>query len=42
VTYELVAGVFEWFGFDRDRVPNARFENGKGIIDDLSLFNQQP
>jgi hypothetical protein len=42
VTYELVARVFEWFGFDRDRVPNARLENGKGKIDDLSLFNQRP
>ena len=32
VTYELVARVFEWFGFDRDRVQNARSENGKGSV----------
>jgi hypothetical protein len=40
ITYELVAGVFEWFGFERDAVPRARFENKKGVIDDRSLFNQ--
>lgn len=42
VTYELVAQVFEWFGFDRDRVRNVRVTDGKTVIDELSLFTQQP
>ncbi len=42
IAYELVAGVFEWFGFDRDRVPNVRVTEGKTVIDELSLFTRQP
>jgi hypothetical protein len=38
ISYELVARVFEWFGFDRDKVPYSRSEGGKFLIDDLSLF----
>jgi hypothetical protein len=41
VAYELVAQVFEWFGFDRDRVPNVRVQDGKAVIDELSLFTQR-
>jgi hypothetical protein len=42
VTYELIAQVFEWFGFDRDRVRNVRVEADKAVIDEVSLFAQQP
>ena len=42
IAYELVAQVFEWFGFDRDRVRNVRITDGKAVIDELSLFTQQP
>jgi hypothetical protein len=42
VAYEVVALVFEWFGFDRDKVPNVRVGDGKAVIDELSLFTQQP
>lgn len=42
VAYELVAQVFEWVGFDRDQVPNVRETGGKVVIDEESLFPQQP
>ena len=42
VAYELVARVFDWFGFERDRVRNARVTDGKTVIDELSLFTRQP
>ncbi len=38
VTYERVASIFEWFGFDRNRVPYTRLDNGDRVIDDQSLF----
>lgn len=39
ICYELIAKIFEWFGLDRDQVPFTRVENGKRLIDDLSLFS---
>ena len=40
ICYELVSRVFEWFGFDRNRVPYSRLEDGKRLIDDRSLFKR--
>jgi hypothetical protein len=40
VCYELVAQVFERFGFDRDDVPYSRLEDGQHMIDEVSLFSR--
>jgi hypothetical protein len=42
VTYELVASVFEWFGFDRAQIPRVREEADQRVIDDQSLFTKLP
>jgi hypothetical protein len=41
ITYALVCKVFEWFGFDHNEVPYARLEDGKPLIDEISLFDPQ-